>query len=220
MSSISEHLAAIRAALPSGVTLVAVSKYYDAGAVRQAYDAGQRLFGESRALDATAKYEALPQDIEWHFIGHLQTNKVKYIAPYISLIHSIDSLKLLAETERQAAKCGRLIDVLLQIHIAREETKFGFTFDECRQMLEEDTWRRFSHVNIRGVMTVASLTDQTERIRKEFRAVRQFFDEIKGRYFAYSSAFNIYSAGMSHDYLTAVEEGSNCVRIGTSIFAQ
>lgn len=219
MSSISSRLAAIQETIPQGVALVAVSKYYPVEAVREAYEAGQRLFGESKALDVTAKQEVLPPDIAWHFIGHLQTNKVKYIAPYVAMIHSIDSYKLMCEVEKQAAKCGRVIDVLLQIHVAREETKFGFTFDECREMLEREPWRQLSHLRVRGVMTIASLTPDEAQIHAEFRSVKSFFDEIRGSYFHEQPSFDTFSAGMSHDYRIAIEEGSTCVRVGTAIFA-
>ena len=215
---IGERITALRATLPQGVTLIAVSKYHPVDAVQAAYDAGQRDFGESKAQDLTVKHEALPKDINWHFIGHLQTNKVKYIAPFVHLIHSIDSYKLLSEVNRQGAKAGRRIPCLLQIHIAQEETKFGFTIEECLAMLAAEEWKELKNVHIRGLMCMASNTDDNELIAKEFATVRGLFDEIKERWFADDAEFDTLSAGMSDDYLTAVAAGSTCVRIGSSIF--
>lgn len=216
---IKESITAIRAALPAGVTLVAVSKYHPAEAIEAAYEAGQREFGESKAQDLRTKHEALPKDIRWHFIGHLQSNKIKYIAPFIHLIHSIDSYRLLEEVNRHGAKNGRRIPCLLQIHIAQEESKFGFTPDECLEMLAAEEWRTLENIEIHGLMCMASNTDDKEQIAKEFSAVQELFNTIKERHFADDSKFAVLSAGMSDDYPIAVEHGSTHIRIGSSIFA-
>ena len=218
MSSIKERLQAIRTTLPEGVCLLAISKYYPVEAIMEAYDAGQRDFGENKAQDLVAKHQALPDDIRWHFTGHLQSNKIKYIAPFVHLIHSIDSLQLLKEINKHGAKAGRVIPCLLQIHIAQEETKFGFTIEECLAMLATEEWKELKNVHIRGLMCMASNTDDNELITKEFATVRGLFDEIKERWFADDAEFDTLSAGMSDDYLTAVAAGSTCVRIGSSIF--
>ncbi len=216
--SIADRLAAVTSALPQGVELVAVSKYHPVEEIMQAYDAGQRIFGENIAQELRLKKPLMPQDVQWHFLGHLQTNKVKYIAPFVSLIHSIDSLHLLAEVNRQALRCGRVIDCLIQLHVAQEETKFGFTFSECRQMLSEGEWRTMEGVRLCGVMCMASNTPDESRIRQDFRSVSDFFSQIKADYFASAPHFAIRSYGMSHDYPLAIAEGSNMVRIGTDIF--
>jgi hypothetical protein len=204
--------------LPEGVRLVAISKYHPNEYIEAAYEEGQRTFGESHEQELRQKVETLPRDIRWHFIGHLQTNKVKYIAPYITMIEAVDSLKLLREIEKQAAKNERVIDVLLELHIADEETKYGLTADELRQLLADGEWRQLQHVRICGLMMMASNVDDEQQIRSEFRQARQLFDEVKGRYFADCDYFCERSWGMSHDYPIAVEEGSTMVRIGTSIF--
>lgn len=215
---IGERITALRATLPQGVTLIAVSKYHPVEAVQAAYDAGQRDFGESKAQDLKAKYEQLPKDIYWHFIGHLQSNKVKYIAPFVHLVHSIDSYKLLNEVNRQGEKAGRIIPCLLQIHIAQEETKFGFTPQECKEMLTMNEWRNLENIELRGVMCMASNTDDTKQIEEEFATVQKLFNEIKETYFADNERFNIISAGMSDDYPIAIEHGSTHIRVGSSIF--
>lgn len=215
---IGERITALRATLPQGVTLIAVSKYHPVEAVQAAYDAGQRDFGESKAQDLKAKYEQLPKDINWHFIGHLQSNKVKYIAPFVHLVHSIDSYKLLNEVNRQGEKAGRRIPCLLQIHIAQEETKFGFTPQECKEMLAMNEWRNLQNIELRGVMCMASNTDDTKQIEEEFATVQKLFNEIKETYFADNERFNIISAGMSDDYPIAIEHGSTHIRVGSSIF--
>ena len=215
---IGERITALRATLPQGVTLIAVSKYHPVEAVQSAYDAGQRDFGESKAQDLKSKYEQLPKDINWHFIGHLQSNKVKYIAPFVHLVHSIDSYKLLNEVNRQGEKTGRIIPCLLQIHIAQEETKFGFTPQECKEMLAMNEWRNLQNIELRGVMCMASNTDDTKQIEEEFATVQKLFNEIKETYFADNERFNIISAGMSDDYPIAIEHGSTHIRVGSSIF--
>ena len=218
MSGIKERLAAIRSTIPDGVTLLAISKYYPVEAIMEAYGAGQRDFGENKAQDLVAKQQAMPADIRWHFTGHLQSNKIKYIAPFVHLIHSVDTLPLLREIDRHAAKVGRTIPCLLQIHIAREETKFGFTPEECIAMLEGGEWQQLSNVRIKGLMCMASNTDDMEVVSAEFVKVRQLFDTIRDRWFAGDGGFDTLSAGMSDDYLTAISAGSTCVRIGSSIF--
>lgn len=217
-SDIKKNIERISATLPDGVTLIAVSKYHPAEAIEAAYAVGQRHFGESKAQDLRVKEQQLPRDIRWHFIGHLQSNKIKYIAPYIHLIHSIDSLRLLQEVDRQAAKAQRTIDCLLQIHIAQEETKFGLTPAECLAMLDEGSWRSLAHVRICGLMCMSSNTDDTNQIRAEFHAVKELFDEIRNKYFTAKDSFSILSAGMSDDYPIAIQEGSTHIRIGSDIF--
>lgn len=217
---IAENLKQVLADLPQGVRLVAVSKFHPNEAIEEAYRAGQRIFGESKVQEMTAKHESLPQDIEWHFIGHLQTNKVKYIVPYVTLIHGIDSYKLLAEVDRQAAKAGRVVNCLLQLHIAQEETKFGFSFEECEEMLAAGEWKGLAHVRICGLMGMASNTDDVEQIRREFGSLGTFFAQVKQRWFAHDEAFKELSMGMSHDYPEAVSAGSTLVRVGSKIFGE
>lgn len=212
------HLQEIKADIRPGVELVAVSKYHPADAIRQAYAAGQRAFGESRVQELQAKRQELPNDIEWHFIGHLQPNKVKYIAPYISLIHAVDSFKLLLEIEKQAAKVGRIIPCLLELRVAQEATKYGFTPAECTAMLAEGQWRNLHHVKLCGIMCMASHTDATAQIRQEFHTAYSYFQEVKARFFADAPAFCQRSWGMSHDYHLAMDEGATMVRIGSAIF--
>ena len=217
---IKDNLNEVRASLKDGVCLVAVSKYHPVEAVEAAYAEGQRIFGESREQELRVKYDTLPKDIQWHFIGHLQTNKVKYIAPYITMIEAVDSLKLMKEIEKQAEKCNRVIDILLELHLAQEETKSGMTLDECRAMLKEGEWKNMSHVRICGIMMMASNTDDEEEIKREFLAANDFYNEIKAQYFANDEAFSVKSYGMSHDYLLAQECGSNHVRVGSRIFSE
>lgn len=216
--NIIENIERIRASLPQGVTLIAVSKYHPKEAVEIAYSAGQRDFGESKAQDLRTKFQELPSDIRWHFIGHLQSNKIKYIAPFIHLIHSVDSLKLLQEINRQGEKVGRTIPCLLQIHIAKEETKFGFSPDECRALLDGNEWHQLKNVELRGLMCMASNTDDRQQIANEFNSVKALFDEIKEKHFASDNRFNIFSAGMSDDHKIAIEAGSTHIRIGSDIF--
>ena len=217
--SIKSNLQEVRSSLQNNVELVAVSKYHTIQAVQEAYDAGQRVFGESREQELRVKHEALPQDIRWHFIGHMQTNKVKYIAPYISMIEAVDSLKLMKEIEKQAAKCNRVIDILLELHLAQEETKSGMLPQECLDMLEQGEWRQLTHVRICGIMMMASNTDNQEQIKSEFTKALELFHTIKERFFANSEAFSIRSYGMSGDYLLAQQCGSNHVRVGSRIFS-
>lgn len=208
----------VKSNIPEGVTLVAVSKFHPNEYIEAAYAEGQRVFGESHEQELSKKYDTLPKDIQWHFIGHLQTNKVKYIAPYISMVDAVDSLKLLKEINKQAAKHDRVIDVLLELHIAQEATKYGLTIDACRQLLDDGEWRNLNNVRICGLMMMASNTDDENQIRSEFMQAADFFDEVKAKYFADSAAFCQRSWGMSHDYKIAVDCRSTMVRVGTTIF--
>lgn len=212
------HLHEVIDNLPDGVHLVAISKFHPIEYLMAAYNEGQRVFGESHEQELSKKQEVLPKDINWHFIGHLQTNKVKYIAPYISMIESVDSIKLLREINKQASKCERVIDVLLELHIAEEVTKYGFTLDACRDLFASGEWRKLYNVRICGFMMMASCVDDERQIRSEFSLAAAFFDEIKQAYFADDYAFCERSWGMSHDYKIAIECRSTMVRIGTTIF--
>ena len=218
MYDVKEHLHQVLNQLPQGVRLVAISKYHPNEYIEAAYAEGQRVFGESHEQELKQKHATLPADIVWHFIGHLQTNKVKYIAPYINMVEAVDSLKLLKEINKQAEKCGRVIDVLLELHIAEEATKYGLTLDDCRQLLADGEWRELANVRICGLMMMASLTDDREQIRREFMTAADFFDEVKQAYFSDAPWFCERSWGMSDDYDIAVECRSTMVRIGTSIF--
>ena len=218
MYDVKGNLREVLGNLPSGVNLVAISKFHPNEYIEAAYAEGQRIFGESHEQELAKKVVSLPKDIEWHFIGHLQTNKVKYIAPYISMIESVDSLKLMKEINKQAAKHDRVVKVLLELHIAEEETKSGFSFDDCRELLEAGEWRTMEHVQICGIMMMASNTDDEQQIAQEFDAAYAFFKEVKEKYFADDDAFCERSWGMSHDYRIAVKHGSNMVRVGTTIF--
>ena len=218
MYDVKGNLHEVLSHLPQNVRLVAISKYHPNEYIEAAYAEGQRIFGESHEQELRLKHETLPQDIQWHFIGHLQTNKVKYIAPYVTMIEAVDSLKLLREIDKQAAKCGRVIDVLLELHIAEEETKYGLTPDALHELLQGGEWRQLQHVRICGLMMMASFVDDEQQIRSEFRLAKSLFDEAKTRYFADNDYFCERSWGMSHDYLIACEEGSTMVRIGTTIF--
>ena len=218
--NITENITRLKASLPAGVTLVAVSKFHPVEALQEAYNAGQRVFGESRAQELTAKQKVLPSDIEWHFIGHLQTNKIKYMIPYVAMIHGIDSYKLLAEVNKQAVKAGRTVNCLLQIHVAQEETKFGFSPEECKEMLNAGEWKELTHVHICGLMGMASNTDCIEQINREFCSLNRLFNEIKTTWFTHSDTFCELSMGMSHDYHEAIAAGSTLVRVGSKIFGE
>ena len=215
---VAKNLQQVVGNLPEGVSLVAISKFHPKEYLEAAYAVGQRIFGESHEQELSKKVAELPKDIEWHFIGHLQTNKVKYIAPYISMIDAVDSFKLLKEINKQAAKHDRVINVLLELHIAKEETKYGFTPDACREMLKEGQWRELNHVHISGLMMMASNVDDESQLRKEMMEAANFFDELKRDYFAADDRFCERSWGMSHDYQIAVECRSTMVRVGTAIF--
>ena len=213
--NIKERLHKILATLPDGVKLVAVSKFHPAEAVEEAYNAGQRIFGESRPQEMAAKAKVLPKDIEWVMIGHLQTNKVKMIAPFVSLVASADSERLIEEIEKQAAKNERTIDILLEVHIADEESKSGWTISELREYLASGALERMEYIRVRGVMTIATNTDDEAIIRRDFNNIRTIFEELKPRF---GEAFDTLSIGMSDDYPIALEYGSTMVRIGTAIF--
>ncbi|MDX1651348.1 MAG: YggS family pyridoxal phosphate-dependent enzyme [Brumimicrobium sp.] len=217
---IAENLLRIKKGIPQDVTLVAVSKTKPPKDILEAYSAGHRIFGENRVQELTEKYEALPKDIEWHMIGHLQTNKVKYIVPFISLIHGVHKFKLLKEINKEAVKIERVVDVLLQFHIAREDSKFGFDFDEVRAMLESREFTELQNVNVRGVMGMATFTEDREIIENEFRTLSNYFQVLKSNYFKFNDTFSIISMGMSGDYEIAIEQRSNMVRLGSSIFGE
>lgn len=218
MWNVAENLHTVLNDLPDGVRLVAISKFHPAEFIEAAYAEGQRVFGESHEQELSKKVEALPNDIEWHFIGHLQTNKVKYIAPYISMVESGDSAKLLREINKQAAKCNRVIKVLLELHLAEEESKYGFSLAAAREYLAGGEWRELKNVQICGLMMMASNVDDTEQIRNEMTTAANFFDEVKEQYFKDDAAFCERSWGMSHDYRIAVQCRSTMVRVGTFIF--
>lgn len=218
MNVIEHNLNEIRGGLPNQVRLVAVSKNHPVNAILSAYQAGQRIFGENRVQEILAKQPFLPSDVEWHMIGHLQSNKVRLIAPFISMIHSIDTLKLLTEVSSQAIRNGRIIDCLLQVFIATEETKFGLDVDELTGLLANLKLKPLHGIRIRGLMGMASFTADTKLIRREFNGLKSLFDHIQIEYFSGDASFNELSIGMSGDYQIAVEEGSTLVRIGTKIF--
>ena len=214
--SISENLRKIRSTLPEEVTLVAISKTYPNKALLEAYESGQRVFGENKVQEMTQKWEDLPRDIEWHMVGKVQRNKVKYMAPYVHLIHAVDSLKLLKEIEKEAAKNERVIQCLLQIKIAEEDTKNGITLDEAKEVLQSSEIREMKHVIIVGLMGMATLTENEAQVREEFIYLKTCFDSLKES----CSSFSILSMGMSGDYRIALECGSNMVRIGSAIFGE
>lgn len=215
---IAEKIKEIISGLPKNVTLVAVSKTKPVEDIQQAYNAGQRIFGENKVQEMTSKYEVLPKDIQWHLIGHLQTNKVKYIAPYVSLIHSIDSEKLLREVNKEAKKNNRIISCLLQFHIAEEETKFGFSFDEAKELIESEAFLNFQNIQIVGIMGMASFTENEQQIRNEFQTLHDYFQVLKSHYFKFNPDFKEISMGMSGDYKIAIEHGSTMIRVGSTIF--
>lgn len=217
--AIKENIEAFQRQLAgSNCRLIAVSKTQPVAALQEAYDAGQRLFGENKAQEMTVKYEILPPDIEWHLLGHLQTNKVKYIAPFVHTIQSVDSLRLLAEIDKQAAKYHRVINCLLQIYIAAEETKFGLLPSEAEDLLQSETYQNFKNIRITGIMGIATNTDSEARIRQEFKLLKQVFATLKEKYFAHQPEFKEISMGMSADYKIALAEGSTMVRVGSSVF--
>ena len=218
MSSITERLKTTLATIPEGVRLVAISKYHPAEAIAEAYNAGQLDFGENKAQDLVVKQQSLPKDIRWHFTGHLQRNKIKYIAPFIYMIHSVDSYQLLEEINKHAAKAGRTIPCLLQIHIAEEETKFGFTPEECTEMLKDGSWKELKNVCISGIMGMATNTDDDAMIESEFTKLAAYFNELKSTVFKDCDPFRELSMGMSDDYHLAIKHGSTLVRIGSKIF--
>lgn len=217
---IKENLTKIKSKIPENVTLVAVSKTKPTQFISEAYNCGHRDFGENKVQELVEKAELLPKDIQWHMIGHLQRNKVKYIAPFIALIHGVDSFKLLKEVNKQAKKNERKIDILLQFHIAKEDSKFGFSYEEVSEMLNDENFIQLSSVNIRGVMGMATLTKNKNQITEEFKTLKNYFLRLQSSYFEHNNDFNIISMGMSGDYRIAIEEGSNMIRVGSAIFGE
>ena len=215
-----EQIKNITSSLPTTTRLIAVSKTKPTEDIQEAYNAGQRVFGENKALEMRDKHEALPKDIEWHFIGHLQTNKIKYIIPYVSLIHSIDSLNLLKEVNKEAAKKERRVDCLLQFHIAQEDTKFGLSYDEAVQLLSSEEYKQMENIRIVGVMGMATFTDNSDQVSAEFGSLRTIFDRLKKEYFSSVESFCELSMGMSDDYPLAIEQGSTLIRVGSAIFGK
>ena len=215
---IAENISNLSEKIPHNVTLVAVSKTKPRELLMEAYNAGQRHFGENKVQELVTKQETLPGDIKWHFIGHLQRNKVKYIAAFTHLIHGVDSLKLLKEINKQGAKHNRVIKVLLQFHIAEEESKFGLDLSEAKELLNSESFAGLTNIRIDGVMGMATFTDNRNQIKNEFKSLKTIFDDLKNDYFNQSENFNILSMGMSGDYELAIEEGSTMVRIGSTIF--
>ena len=215
---IKDNLETVRESIPSGVLLVAVSKTKPVEDLMEAYEAGQRVFGENHALEMRDKHEVLPKDIDWHFIGHLQTNKIKYIIPFVRLIHSIDTFNLLQAVNKEAVKNSRVVDCLLQFHVAEEETKFGLSLEEADDILNSDTFKELKNIRICGIMGMATNTDNQVQIRKEFHHLKEIFGTLKAKYFADCEYFKEISMGMSHDYRLAIEEGSTMVRVGSRIF--
>jgi PLP dependent protein len=218
MSAIGENINRIRKEIPSNVALIVVTKTQSNERLLEAYEAGERIFGENRVQELVPKHEALPKDIEWHMIGHLQSNKVKYIAPFINCIHSIDDTRLLSVIDKEAAKHGRTIRVLLQFHIAQEETKFGLSLEEAEDFLKKPDLAKLKHISIAGVMGMATFTSDEIQVRNEFRSLKKIFDTLKTNFFSQSTDFSEISMGMSGDYKLAIEEGSTMVRVGSSIF--
>lgn len=215
---IKNNLELILKTIPNGCKLIAVSKTHSAEKIAEAYHAGQRLFGENKVQELVAKYEILPKDIEWHVIGHLQSNKVKYIAPFVNLIHSVDSFKLLQEIDKQGIKNQRIISCLLQIHVAQEETKFGFAPQEAEDLLSNPILATLKATRIKGIMGMASFTDNSEQIRNEFRILKNLFEKLKMQELPSNVSMEELSMGMSNDYELALEEGSNMIRVGSAIF--
>lgn len=217
---ISNNIESLLRQIPREVTLVAVSKTKPEEDIQEAYDFGHRDFGENKVQEMVEKHEHFPKDIRWHMIGHVQRNKVKYMAEFVHLIHGVDSFKLLKEINKQGRKINRKIDVLLQFHIAEEDTKFGFSFDEVSEMLTSETFKAFDFVKINGVMGMATNTDDEAQVRKEFKGLKALFTELQNKYFSDQEEFKILSFGMSGDYPLAIEEGSNMIRVGSKIFGQ
>ena len=218
--NIKDNINNLRQGIPPACTLIAVSKTNPVEKIQEAYDAGQRVFGENRVQELTPKFEALPKDIEWHMMGHMQSNKVKYIASFVHLIHSVDSGSLLEEINKQAVKVNRTIPCLLQIHIAEEETKFGFSEEEVLALLKSEPFKKLDHIVIQGLMGMATFTDDKEQVRKEFRRLKTFFDTLKNTPLPSNVIMNELSMGMSGDYQIAIEEGSTMIRVGSAIFGE
>ena len=218
--SIQQNIEEIRKHIPPQVRLVCVSKFHPNETLMEAYVCGERIFGESKVQELCGKYETLPKDIFWHYIGHLQTNKIKFIVPFVELIHGVDSFKLLEEINKQALKAGKIVNCLLQVHIAKEETKFGFSNEELIETLSEGKWKELSGIRICGLMGMATYTENRDQIRNEFKGLKVLLDQVKEQYFNNEPSFRELSMGMSDDYQIAIEEGSTLVRIGSSIFGQ
>ena len=216
--SVQQNIISIRKHIPAHVQLVCVSKFHPDEVLLEAYYAGERVFGESKVQEMCGKQQRLPKDIYWHFIGHLQTNKIKQIVPFVDLIHGVDSFKLLVEINKQAEKQNRKVNCLLQVYIASEATKFGFSPDELKSLLVSAEWQELKNINIAGLMGMATFTDDKNQIRSEFKSLKDLFDELKNTYFADNTSFKEISMGMSDDYQIAIEEGSTMVRVGSSIF--
>ena len=216
--SVSDNLNKVKQHVPSHVTLVAISKTHPVDHIMEAYNAGQRVFGENKVQEMVSKQEVMPKDIQWHLVGHLQSNKIKYIAPFVTLIHSVDSLKLLVAINKEAVKANRVIDCLLQVYIAEEETKFGLSIEELTELLESEEYKQLTHVRVCGVMGMATFTDNENQIRKEFKSLKTIFTNLKNSYFPNTDSFRHISMGMSGDYAIAIEEGSTMIRVGSSIF--
>ncbi|MFM7565768.1 MAG: YggS family pyridoxal phosphate-dependent enzyme [Flavobacteriales bacterium] len=217
---IKTRLTEISAELGTKTRLIAVSKTHSTERIMEAYEAGQRDFGENKVQELVAKYEALPKDIRWHMIGHLQSNKVKYLAPFVHLIHGVDRFKLLQEINKQGQKVKRKIPCLLQFHIAQEETKFGFTSEESDAFLADSAFLELQHISLCGVMGMATFTEDTNQVRREFQSLHSIFNHLKTTYFPTSEAFTEISMGMSDDYRIAMEEGSTMVRVGSKVFGK
>ena len=215
---IAEKLNQFSKQIPQDVALVAVSKTKPQELLMEAYDSGQRIFGENKVQELVDKHEKLPKDIQWHFIGHLQRNKVKYLAPFVDLIHSVESLRLLKEVNKQGLKNNRVINVLLQFHIANEDSKFGLSMEECSALLESKEYLEMQNVKIRGVMGMATFTKDQEQVRSEFKSLKKIYDDLKSSSLSSEDGFSVISMGMSGDYEIAIEEGSNMIRIGSTIF--
>ncbi|MBR1631584.1 MAG: YggS family pyridoxal phosphate-dependent enzyme [Paludibacteraceae bacterium] len=220
MTMIAENLRSIRGRLPQGVELVCVSKYHAVSQIKEAYDVGERVFGESHVQELLLKHQQLPDDVKWHFIGHLQTNKVRQIIPFVSLIHSVDSVRLMDEINRQAEKIGRVVDCLVEVRVAQEETKYGFLPGEVCEVLNESAVQQYPYIRFRGLMCMASNTDDVNRVVSDFNVLNDLFASLKHTTFSQSPAFDIRSMGMSGDWPLAVMHGSNMVRIGTAIFGE
>jgi len=218
--SIADNLANVNNQLPEGVKLVAISKTKPNESIMEAYETGHRVFGENRVQELTQKYEALPKDIQWHMVGHMQSNKVKYIVPFVHLIHGVDKAKLLKVIDKEGKKNNRVVDILLQFHIAEEETKFGFNYQEAEEMLQSEQFQNYEHVRICGVMGMATFTEDKTQIRKEFKQLAQYFQDLKKNYFSDDEHFKEISMGMTNDYDIAIEEGASLVRIGSLIFGK
>lgn len=216
--SVAENLKNIKSIIPPHITLVAISKTHPPEVIMEAYNAGHRIFGENKVQEMISKQEIMPKDIQWHLVGHLQTNKVKYVAPFVSLIHSVDSAKLLKEINKYGAKNGRVIDCLLQVHIAEEDTKFGLSAQELDTMLSTSALAGYAYVRVVGLMGMATFTDNMDQVRREFKGLADTYKKVKQKYFANQPSFNTLSMGMSGDFEVAIEEGSTMIRVGSRIF--